>query len=218
MAQDDIHKDIELFMGLPEEDRELLTKHATTRTFKKNTILMTAGDQADSLYVILSGHVRIYLDDPQGREITLRTLSPGAAFGELAMLSEGARAANVATLEKCQLSVISKDGFMKCLDQNPRIALTIIQLLIQRIREMTDDISTLALLDVYGRVAKVLTREATECDGKLMTQPLTQQAIANMVGSSREMVSRILKDLRTGGYISLAEKRIILEKPLPAGW
>lgn len=218
MIKDSMFKGVELFKDLPEEGRQALAKHATTRTFKKNTIVMTAGDQTDSLYVVVSGRVKIYLDDARGREITLRTIGPGGSFGELAVLSEGPRAANVATLMDSRLSVISKSDFMQCLQDNPAISFMIIRLLVERIREMTEDVSTLALLDVYGRVAKTLTRNSAECDGKQLTNPMTHQDIANMVGSSREMVTRILKDLKTGGYISVKDKQLILEKPLPSGW
>ncbi len=211
-------KGVELFKNLPEEGRQVLAKHATTRSFKKNTIIMTTGDETDSLYVVVSGRVKIYLDDARGREITLRTIDPGGSFGELAMLSEGPRAANVTTLEASRLSVISKDDFMQCLHDNPAVSIMIIRSLVERIREMTEDVSTLALLDVYGRVAKTLTRNSTEYDGKLLTDPMTHQDIANMVGSSREMVTRILKDLKTGGYISVKNKQLVLEKTLPSGW
>ncbi len=219
MNKDCIFKGIELFANLPEEGRQVLAKHATTRMFKKNTIVMSAGDQTDSLYVVVSGRVKIYLDDARGREITLRTIGPGGSFGELAVLSEGPRAANVSTLAESRLSVISKDDFMRCLHDNPTIAFMIIRLLVERVRDMTEDVSTLALLDVYGRVAKALTRNSTERDdGKLLTNPMTHQDIANIVGSSREMVTRILKDLKTGGYISVKNKQLVLEKPLPSGW
>ncbi|MGI9287925.1 MAG: Crp/Fnr family transcriptional regulator [Pseudomonadales bacterium] len=211
-------KDVELFKDLPEEGQQTLAKHATTRTFKRNTIVMSAGDQTNSLYVVESGRVRIYLDDARGHEITLRTIGPGGSFGELAMLSEGPRAANVVTLEESRLSVISKNDFMQCLHSNPAVSFMIIRSLVERIREMTEDVSTLALLDVYGRVAKTLMRHSTECDGKRLTEPMTHQDIANLVGSSREMISRILKDLRTGGYVSVKDKQLILEKPLPSGW
>ncbi len=216
MDQSSTFKSIELFRDLPEEGQQLLAKHATTRTFKKHTIIMSAGDETDSLYLVLTGRVKIYLDDAKGREITLRTVGPGGSFGELAVLSEGPR--NVTTLAESRLAVISKASFMQCLHDNPAISFMIIRLLVERIREMTEDVSTLALLDVYGRVAKTLTRNSTECDGQQLTEPMTHQDIANMVGSSREMVTRILKDLKTGGYISVKDKQLVLEKPLPSGW
>ena len=211
-------KDIALFADLSESDLSALTSHATTRRYKKNTIVVTKGDDSDSLYVILSGRARVYLDDEQGNEITIRTLGPGEAFGELALLSGEPRAANVVTLGDCELSVVSKQNFMNCLTSNPPISFRIIKSLVERIQAMTEDISSLALLDVYGRVAKVLTKNAHEQNGKLVTNRLTHQEIANLVGASREMVSRILKDLRAGGYISVEDKRITLERNLPRGW
>ncbi len=211
-------KDIALFTDLPESDLAALTSHATARRYKKNTIVVTKGDDSDSLYVILSGRLRVYLDDEQGNEITIRNLEPGEAFGELALLSGEPRAANVVTLQDSELSVVSKQDFMSCLTSNPSIAFRIIKSLVERIQAMTEDISSLALLDVYGRVAKVLTKNAREEGGKLVTGRVTHQEIANLVGASREMVSRILKDLRAGGYISVEDKRITLERTLPRGW
>ena len=170
------------------------------------------------LYVVVSGRVRIYLDDESGHEITLRTLGPGGCFGELAVLSAGPRAANVSTVEDSRLAIISRADFAQCLHNNPEISLRIIHSLVQRIREMTEDVSTLALLDVYGRVARVLTRHSQECDGRRLMAPMTHQDIANLVGCSREMVTRILKDLKEGGYISNDNRQLVLEKPLPAAW
>ncbi len=211
-------EDIPLFADLPESDLQTLTGHVTTRRYKKNTIVVTKGDESDSLYIIQSGRARVYLDDEHGNEITIRTLEPGEAFGELALLSGEPRAANVVTLEDTELSVISKQDFMNCLTNNPAISIRIIKALVERIQAMTEDISSLALLDVYGRVAKVLTKHAHDQGGKPVTERLTHQEIANLVGASREMVSRILKDLRAGGYISVEDKRITLERNLPRGW
>lgn len=218
MDQEQSFQDVDLLSGLDENDQEALASHAAIRSFRRNTVVMTAGDNTNSLYIVVSGRVKIYLDDERGREHILRTLGPGACFGELAMLCDGPRAANVATLENSRLAVISRADFMACLHSNPGISLKIIQSLVQRIREMTEDVSTLALLDVYGRVARVLTRSAREQQGRHLTAPMTHQEIANRIGSSREMVTRILRDLREGGYISTTNKQVVLEKPLPSGW
>lgn len=173
---------------------------------------------ADILYVVLSGRLRVYLDDDQGNEVTIRLLEAGEIFGELAVVSDAPRSANVMCLEDCRLCMISGGDFMDCLSKNSDIAFRIIQSLVQRVQEMTEEISTLALLDVYGRVRHTLMRLAKECEGKLVTDRLTHQELANMVGSSREMVSRILRDLKAGGYISTCDKRISIERDLPGGW
>ncbi|HHO69726.1 MAG TPA: winged helix-turn-helix transcriptional regulator, partial [Gammaproteobacteria bacterium] len=105
-----------------------------------------------------------------------------------------------------------------CITASPQVAVTLLQGAAQRLRKVTDHARSLALMDVYGRIARVLLDEAREEDGRLLTPALTQQDIADRVGASREMVSRILKDLRAGGYISLAGKRIVIDKSIPARW
>lgn len=210
--------DVSLFQDFSAEDLKTLEAHAKIRQFKKNTVVINVGDETDSMYVILRGRVRIFLDDEQGNELTILILGPGGSFGELALLSGDPRTASVMTTEETQLLIISKHQLMEYITANPAISFRIIESLIKRIQTMTEDISSLALLDVYGRVARVLQTHSKEENGRLITERLTHQEIANMVGASREMVSRILKDLRSGGYVSTDDKRIILEKPLPAGW
>lgn len=207
-----------LFAGLPEDDLRTLASHAVVNRFRKNTIVVSKGQESDAMYVVVSGRLRVYLDDEQGNEITIRLLEPGDVFGELALLSGAPRSANVMTIEDCELSIVSRDSFMGCLGANSQLGIRIIRALVQQIQEMTEEISTLALLDVYGRVRTTLERMAKEHDGKQVTDRITHQELANMVGSSREMVSRILRDLKAGGYISTRDKRITIEKDLPAGW
>lgn len=209
---------IPLFADLPEDDLRILATHAVVRRYRKNTIVIGKGEESDTMYVVLSGRLRVYLDDEHGNELIIRLLGPGDVFGELAMLSGAPRSANVMTTEDCELSVISRLHFMECLAANSQIGFRIIRGLVHRIQEMTEEISTLALLDVYGRVRSMLEKLAQERDGKRITNRMTHQEMANMVGSSREMVSRILRDLRVGGYISIQGKRIIIEKELPPRW
>lgn len=211
-------KRVALFAGLPDDDLAALSRRAATRHYRKNTVIVSKDTAADTMYAVLSGRLRVYLDDDQGNEITIRFLESGDVFGELALLSDTQRSANVVTIEDCKLSVISRIDFMECLTGSPKMALHIIRTLVRRIQEMTDEISALALLDVYGRVRAALERLAKEHEGRRVTDRLTHQELANMVGSSREMVSRILRDLKAGGYISTDHKRITIEHDLPSGW
>ncbi|MGA8261318.1 MAG: Crp/Fnr family transcriptional regulator [Arenicellales bacterium] len=211
-------KRIPLFADLPDDALTALSTRAATRHYKKNTVVVSKDTAGDVMYAVLSGRLRVYLDDEQGNEITIRLLEPGDVFGELALLSGAPRSANVLSIEDCKLSVISRNDFMECLTANPQITFHIIRTLVRRIQEMTDDISALALLDVYGRVRTTLEGLAREHEGKRVTDRLTHQELANMVGSSREMVSRILRDLKAGGYISIDHKHITIERDLPAGW
>ena len=210
---------ISLFSELSEPDLEAVTKLAVTRNFPKNTMILCEGDQSDSLYVVLSGKVKVYLSDDEGKEVTLNVQGEGEYFGELALLDSAPRSASVVTLEKTRLAVISKPAFEECMGKNPGISLKVSQGLARRLRELSENVRSLALMDVYGRVAHTLLDMSVEQDGKkVIPQKLTQREIASMVGASREMVSRILRDLSVGGYITIKNKIITINERLPAGW
>jgi CRP/FNR family cyclic AMP-dependent transcriptional regulator len=210
---------ISLFSELSEPEIVAVTKLAVTRNFPKNTLILCEGDQSDSLYVILSGKVRVFLSDDEGKEVTLNVQGEDEYFGELALLDSAPRSASVVTLEKTRLAVISKSAFEQCMAKNPDIPLKISRGLARRLRELSENVRSLALMDVYGRVAHTLLDMSEEKDGKkIIPQKLTQREIASMVGASREMVSRILRDLSTGGYISIEKKIITINERLPAGW
>jgi CRP/FNR family cyclic AMP-dependent transcriptional regulator len=199
-------------------DLKDFAQHAVTRTFPKNTIVVTEGDRTDSLYIIISGRVKIYVSDEAGKEIVLNESGPGEYFGEM-VLDEGPRSASVMTLEPTQFLVIPKEDFAEFVKKSPEFALHLILKLIKRVRALTNDVKNLALLDVYGRVARMLLDLAVERDGVLVIENKpTQQEIASRVGASREMVSRILGDLTTGGYIEVGRDRITIAKALPRAW
>ena len=204
--------------ALPEAYVKELAEQGSIKAYPKNAVIVQEGDRSDSLYVILSGRVKIYLADEDGKELLLNTQGPGEYFGEI-ILDEGLRSASVMTLEPSKFSVVTRDQFNTFLAQNPDGALLLIRSLIHRIRELTKTVGNLGLLDVYGRVAKLLLELATEQEGKLViAEPLTQQDMASRVGCSREMISRILKDLRTGGYIKMENDRIVIAKKPPRAW
>jgi len=207
---------IPLFSGLNEQELVHISQHATTRTYPKNTVIITEGDPAETLYIIIKGKVKVLLNDEAGKEVIINCQGPGEYFGELALIDEAQRSATVITMETSTFSVIAKHSFHDILANNPSIALSLIRDLTQRVRVLTDNVKSLALMDVYGRVAKTLLGMATEHNGKLLIEDkLTQQDIASRIGASREMVSRILKDLETGGYISMKHKHIVINEMLP---
>ena len=211
-------KAVSLFSGLSQEEIAALAAAAIVRTFPKNTIVVIEGDRSDSLYVILSGRVKVFVSDEQGKDLVLNIQGPGEYFGELA-LDEGPRSASVATMEPCKMAVIANDVLREFLASHPEAALQLIRGLIGRTRHMTESLKNLALLDVYGRVAKLLLELATEVDGRLVIElRLTQQEIADRVSASREMVSRILKDLSVGGYIANEGGKIVIQRRPPRAW
>jgi CRP/FNR family cyclic AMP-dependent transcriptional regulator len=188
------------------------------RTYPKNTVVITEGDSSNSVFVILSGKIKVYVSDAEGREMILDTHVINEYVGEMAFDGKP-RSASVMTLEPTAFSVVSRDGLLEAIKSSPDFALQLIAKLIDRARLATDNVKHLALLDVYGRVARLLLNMAVETDGKLVIpEKLTQQDIAERVGASRDMVSRIVRDLTAGGYITVEHKQITINKKPPARW
>jgi len=206
------------FPGLaPGELTELLDR-AMLRSVPKNTIVVSEGDETDSVLFILDGRVKIYLGDAEGREVVLNTQGPGEYFGEMS-LEPGGRSASVMALEPSRIAVVKMADFRAFLLAHPRFQQELVRKLIRRVRALSRHVRDLALLDVYGRVVRMLQELAREEGGRLVVpEVLSQQTIANLVGASREMVSRILKDLRLGGYIGREGRRIVLLRKLPPAW
>ncbi len=214
-------QNIPLFEQLSEEDLSTLESLAVTRSYPKNSVLINEGDQANAMYFIDSGKVRVFVSDDQGKELILNTMGEGEYFGELSLLDDENRSASVITTEKSSFSIIYKDDFTDAILKNPSLALSLLKNLTGRVRQLTENIKTLALEDVYGRIRKTLLSLAEdEGDGEVqrVTEKLTQQDIANRIGSSREMVARILKDLQIGGYIEIEKKQIRILKKLPESY
>jgi len=192
--------------------------HAIARAYPKSTIIVSEGDRTDSLYIILEGRVKAFVSDDRGHEVVLSTQGPGEYFGEM-VLDEGPRSASVMTLEPSRFLVVPKKDFRDFVARNPAFALSLLEKLIHRARALTESVKSLALMDVYGRVARLLLELAEERDGALVIgERLTQQEIASRVGASREMVSRILKDLTNGGYVAIERSRMVLTRRPPAHW
>ncbi len=209
----------QFFPELSQEDMRLVASYGVSRSYAKNTILVNEGDPSEMFYIILTGKVKVYVSDEKGKEVLLNMAGPGEYFGELAIIDDAPRSASVMTMEPCQMAVVSRAGFERCIAEHPGFAMGLIRTLVKRVRSLTDQVKGLALLDVYGRVAHTLLNLATEQQGTLVIeQRLTHQEIANMVGASREMVSRIMKDLSTGGYIRMEDKKMVIPRQLPASW
>jgi len=211
-------QNIPLFSGLSNTELEEIMGITAKRSFPKNNVIINEGDETDSLYLIITGKVKIVLSDEDGKEITISILEPNDYFGELALIDDEPRSARVVTMEKCQFCVINQSDFNNVLDNNPSLVRNLLKGLSKRLREANKNIESLALMDVYGRVARTLLQFAKpEDDGtKVIREKLTQKDIASMVGASREMVSRIFKDLTTGGYISVESGIITINEKLPS--
>ncbi len=188
------------------------------RKFPKNVAIIQEGDTGDALYIILAGKVKVYASDDDGREIIIDIFGPGEYVGEM-MLDGGPRSASVMTLEPTTFAVVNSADLRKHIVAHPDVAIYLIANLIKRTRKATNNIKTLALMDVYGRVARLLLDLAVEKGGHLVVrEKLTHQEIADRIGSSREMISRIMKDLATGGYVEVHDRTIIMIRRPPAHW
>jgi CRP/FNR family cyclic AMP-dependent transcriptional regulator len=212
-------ENIAIFSGLSQAERKILEQHMVKRTFQKNTVVINEGDEANSLFIIIEGSVKVFLSNEEGKEIIINTQEPGEHFGELALLDDEPRSASVMTQEKSSIGVISKADFQSVLARHPELALKLLTEITRRVRVLSDNIKTLALMDVYGRVAKTLLNMAEQVDGVTVIKDRpTQQDIANRIGASREMVARILKDLVTGHYISIEGRQLTINEKLPAAY
>lgn len=189
------------------------------RHYPAQALLVSEDDRTDSLFIILRGRVKVYGAGPDGREIVYGTQGPGEYFGELT-LDGGPRSASVISLEPCTCAVVPGAELRDFLATHPDFTWHLLLKLIRRLRASTDQVKSLALDDVYGRLARLLQRLAEPGEGlpegaRLVPEKLTQQDLAERVGASREMVSRIFKGLVDGGWLELRAGHIVLLKPLP---
>ena len=219
MAQDEnkaFLKRVPLFSGLTDSQIERLAAGSVRRNFPKGRTIVAEGEPSQSLYVLLSGRAKVQRSDTEGKEVILAVLGPGECFGEMSLIDDAPRSASVITLESSDFMSINKDSFKSMLFQSPEICMRIMKGLVKRLREADMKIETLALLDVYGRVARVLL-DFSEIVGndRVVRSKLPRQEIAKMIGASREMVSRVMKGLELEGYIvPLPEGRLMLREKL----
>lgn len=193
-----------------------LAAHGSTRAFRANAILIHEGDAGDALYILLTGRLRAYASAEDGREVVLSELGPGEYVGELS-LDGRPRSASVRTLEASTCCVVQGGEMRAFLAAHPDFALHLSQKLTRMVRNLTEQVKSLALQDVYGRMVRMLMELSDpQGDERVVREKLTQQDIADRVGSSREMVNRVLKDLTTGGYVSVRDGRHVIHRKLPA--
>lgn len=207
--------------GLQRVESELLeaiSARGQLKHFPPRTIFIHEGDPGDAVYLINSGKGKIYSTNDSGREIIFDTYGPGDILGE-PILDGGVRSASVMTLEATSCSMIRARDFRELIAQNAGFALHVITRLIRLLRASNESVKSLALEDVYRRVVRFLMQNATRVGAEwTIEERVTQQDIADRVGASREMVSRIFKDLEKGNYISVDRNRIVVRRKPPSGW
>lgn len=210
---------IELFRNLSPVELQALSAHADFRSVPRGTRVISEGEATSALYAIVSGRVRVFVANPEGREVTLCILYAGDYFGELALLDGQPHSASVASMDACEFAVIRQQEFNTCLHSHASIAVALLRTLSIRIRRLTNQTRDLALLNVYARIVRTLHNLAQFEDGQQVIRgKLTHHEIARCVGASREMVSRIMKDLVEGGYVKSEGSCLIISENLPHAW
>ena len=198
---------VSLFSTLSPEQAEGLAGAVSKKSFKRGEVLVEQGRKCNALYIILVGRTRVLMTDNNGREVILATLSSGDYVGEMSLIDNEPHSATVVADQEVDVLVLGRDNFLRCLNENMEMAHAVMRVLVQRLRKASENISSLALVGVYGRVAKVLLDSAVadETDTLVIREKMTRQDIAKMVGASREMVSRVMKDFEEQGFIQLLE-------------
>jgi CRP/FNR family cyclic AMP-dependent transcriptional regulator len=206
-----------MFNGLPENDLQAIARLAMMRRVVRGANVVRAGEATDFVYLVLSGSLKVLATDEEGREVIFGILGPGELFGEMGVLDDNPRSATVIATATSQLVLIGKSEFKRVLQEKFEITQYIIRNLTQRLRRADRKIENLALLDVYGRVARLLLDMAEEVGGKhVVTQKITKVDIAKMIGATREMVSRVMNDLRRQGLIEQRKDGIVLHERVAA--
>lgn len=210
--------------ALPPGHLRELARRGAVRRYRKGLLLIQEGDVGDTLYVVLEGRLKAFSEDLDGRELVYGLYGPNELIGEMS-LDGGLRSACVCVMEPAACAVVRRDEVRRYVADQPEFAFELLSLVIARARQATESARRLALLNVYERMAKLLESLAAvgEGDGagngKGRRLPrLTQQEIAGRIGASREMVSRVMKELVAGGYLELGEREMVLKRALPADW
>ncbi|WP_127806253.1 cyclic nucleotide-binding domain-containing protein [Hydrogenophaga sp. NH-16] len=204
----------------PSSHIQALAALGVQRRYRNGALLIQEGESGDTIYIVLQGRLRAFLGDGNGKELTLGFYGPLEYVGEMS-LDGGPRSANVEAVDATTCSVISRAVLLNYIAQHPEFALELMARLIRRARLATESAGNVALIDVYGRLVRLLNQLAQEPEvsgERRLAERLTHQELAQHLACSREMVSRLLKDLETGGYIAVRERWIWLLKALPARW
>lgn len=204
-------RNLPLFSGVTEAELEKIAKVAGRKRVERGAYVVRAGENTDSLYILLTGRAKVTNTDEEGREIILAWLDSGEFFGEMGLIDGSPRSASVVAAEPCELLSLSKEAFQRCLQDNFQVAQKLMQILVRRLREADRKIESLALLDVYGRVARLLLDLSVAEDGRrIVKKKISKQDMARMIGASREMVSKVMRDLELSGYIAVENDRLVI--------
>ncbi|MDW5417250.1 Crp/Fnr family transcriptional regulator [Iodobacter sp. CM08] len=207
---------VPLFTDLDNDILAAIEKISNRRTLNKGALLFAEGDIAESMYVLIEGRLRCFSSADTGKEFVFYVAQAGSSFGEMALIDEEPRALSIDAAEDCQLLSISKNTFLELLEKNPLLNKNLLRNMIRTNRYLAEMVKSLALKDVYGRMRLLLESLAIEANGhRYIEEALSQQAIADRVGSSREMIAKLMRELVFGNYIRIENRRIVLLQKLP---
>ena len=201
---------VPLFNGLDRVELERFAEVTREKSYPKGSVILFEDDPGDSLFVVRDGRVKVVLIGEDGREVILGVLGVGEYFGELSLIDDRPRSAHVIAMEDSNLLVLRREDFRKRVESSPSVAWSLLTELSRRLRRADDKIGGLVLLDVPGRIARLLLDLAEESGTNAIEKSLTHQTIAQMIGASRETVSRAMKDFQDAGWITVERRRIAL--------
>ena len=207
-------KSVPMFANFSDDQLRTLATLVSRRSAQRGSMIVAEGDAVDSLYIVISGRLKVMMGEADGKEVILAIIGPGEFFGEMGLIDDGPRSASVVAIESCELLLVTRGIFRKCLVENPEVAMAVLRVVVRRLREADRKIGSLAMLDVYGRVARLLLDMSENVDGqRIVTKRLPKQDIAKMIGASREMVSMVMRDLEQSGYFEVRGSMIVLRDP-----
>jgi CRP/FNR family cyclic AMP-dependent transcriptional regulator len=199
---------VPLFRSLAPAEVNAFSLMAREKSYPKGSVILFEDDPGDSLFVVRAGRVKVVLVAEDGREVILGILGVGEHFGELSLIDDQPRSAHVVAMEESTLLVLRREDFRRRVEQNPAVAWALLLELSRRLRRADDKIGSLVLLDVPGRIARMILDAATEGGSELIDKPLTHQTIAHVIGASRETVSRAMREFVEAGWVSTERRRI----------
>ncbi|HZF81851.1 MAG TPA: Crp/Fnr family transcriptional regulator [Burkholderiaceae bacterium] len=205
---------VPLFAALTPSQSASIADAIVKKRFKRAEVVVEQGKKSDALYIILTGRARVMSADSRGREVILATLQPGDYIGEMSLIDDEPHSATVRTEVQTDVLMLGREAFSRCLPENSSMSYNIMRGLVQRLRHADRKIESLALMDVYGRVARSLLEFAVD-DGAgnlKVREKISRQDLAKMVGASREMVSRVMKDLEERGFVQTQDDGSMIVK------
>lgn len=199
---------VPLLGQIPPEELKRFADVTREKQYPRGSVILFEDDPGDSLYIVRDGRVKVVLVGEDGREVILGVLGVGEHFGELSLIDDQPRSAHVIAMEDSLLLVLRRDDFRRRVEANPAVAWALLSELSRRLRRADGKIGGLVLLDVPGRIARLLLDFAEEAGGDTIDKPLTHQTIAQMIGASRETVSRAMREFQDAGWIGVERRRI----------